>query len=482
MVENMSETVGQKLQRVRNERKLTLEQVAHATHIRLHYLQALEEDRPDTIPSEAQGRGFLRLYAGHLKLPVQPLLDAWPDQFIIEEEELPAAESEPIPPTEDASVTVTAAPAPKSVEEESATIIVKSAGISADTVPVPSATPDTSQEIFQRIGGALRQQRDSLSLSIADIENHTHIRSHYIEAMEAGQIANLPSPAQARGMLKNYAQFLSMNADAVLLEYADGLQTRRLENATPQNSASAGKTNTRTKTKSKSGNQLIPAGIRKWITPDMIVGVAAILLLVVIIVWGISQVSSAREQAAEPTAPPISEVLLADNNTELLTTPEIEEAEATRSPEEINTANPQGNSEEPGFGEGTESIPVLDNSPLQLYLVASQRAWIRVIADDEIVFEGRVVPGNAYPYSAGEKFDLLTGNGAGVKVYFNQKEIGILGEVGEVVSVSFTAAGMIIPTPQVPPTATATPVTPTPTPGPTSDAVLPTPTVTPFIP
>ena len=477
----MSETVGQRLQRTRNERKLTLEQVAHITHIRLHYLQALEEDNPDIMPSEAQGRGFLRLYAGHLNLPEQPLLDAWPDQLIIEEEALPTAESENASlPAADAPAAATLTAAPKNVAQENGEISIKSASAVADTVPVPSAAPVTSQEIFRRIGNALRQQRDSLSLSTADIENHTHIRGHYIEALETGQIAELPSPAQARGMLKNYAQFLSMNPDAVLLEYADGLQAHRLEKIVSQKTASTSKP--QSKTNSKSGKQLIPPGIRKWVTPDMIVGVSAILLLVVIIVWGISQVTAARELAVEPTAPPISEMLLAENNAILLSTPQIEEAEATRSPEEDNAANPQGNSEEPGFGEDTAAVPVLDNSPLQLYLVASQRAWVRITADNEITYEGRLVPGNAYQYSAGEKIDLLTGNGAGLKVYFNQQEIGILGVVGEVVSVSFTAAGMIIPTPQVPPTPTATPVTPTPTPGPTSDIVLPTPTVTPFIP
>ncbi len=474
----MPETVGQRLQRTRIERKLTLEQIAHTTHIRLYYLKALEEDRPEIMPSEAQGRGFLRLYAGHLGLSEQPLLDAWPDQFI-EEEPLPEAESEPdSTPSIVSPAATTPATAANSVAQESTTIPFKSAGGAADTVPIPSAVQVTSQEIFQRIGNALRQQRDSLSLSVAEIENHTHIRSHYIEALETGKIIDIPSPAQARGMLKNYAQFLSMNPNAVLLEYADGLQLRRLEKMTPQKAASTSKPQTKT----KSGRQIIPPVIRKWATPDMIVGVSAILLLVVIIVWGISQVTATRDLAAEPTAPPISEMLLAENNAILLVTPEIEEAEATRSPEEDNAANPQGNTEDPGFGEDTGAVPVLDNSPLQLYLVASQRAWVRVSADDEIVYEGRLVPGNAYPYSAGEKIDLLTGNGAGVKVYFNQQEIGILGEVGEVVSVSFTATGMIIPTPQVPPTPTATPVTPTPTPAPTSDIVLPTPTVTPFIP
>jgi cytoskeletal protein RodZ len=470
-VKNMPETVGQKLQRSRTERKLTLEQIAHTTHVRLHYLQALEEDRPEIMPSEAQGRGFLRLYAGYLGLPVKPLLDAWPDQLVAEEEIPQKTGNTPVVPSPFA---------PGSPEEENTPAHLQSAGDPADTVPVPSAARDTSPEIFQRIGNALRQQRDSLSLSIEDIENHTHIRSHYIQAMETGEIANLPSLAQARGMLKNYAQFLSMNADAVLLEYADGLQIRRLENMAPHTTSASHTPPTKTKLKLLS--QIIPPAIRKWITPDMIVRVSAIALLVVIVVWGISQVTATRELTAEPTAPPISEMLLAENLAMLSATPRVAEIEVTRSPEENNAANPQANSEAPASGEGEASIPVLDNSPLQLYLVASQRAWVRVTADEEIVYEGRLVPGNAYPYSAGEKIDLLTGNGAGIKVYFNQTEVGILGEVGEVVAVSFTAAGMIIPTPQIPPTPTATPVTPTPTPGPTSETVLPTPTVTPFIP
>lgn len=479
----MSESIGQKLRRVRTERKLTLEQVAHATHIRLHYLQALEENQPDIMPSDAQGRGFLRLYAGYLNLPVQPMLDAWPDQLIVEIEE---------PVAKDTADTAPDLPpaAPATVAQEAETLIVEDAApgpqpqeqentktrTASDTTPTSTISPPapvSSQEIFHRVGDALRQQRESLSLSLADVENHTHIRRHYLESIESGHTADLPSPAQGRGMLKNYAQFLNMNVDAVLLEYAEGLQTRRLEKAVLQKPTPANKSNT--------ASPIIPAGLKKWITPDMIVGVSAIILLVVIIVWGISQVTAARELASEPTAPPIAEVLLNDNSAELAAAPDDEAAAATRSPEESNAAIPQ-TSEALDFDEEAEAIPVLDNAPLQLYLVASQRAWIRVTTDDEISFEGRVVPGNAYSYSAAEKIDLLTGNASALKVFFNQQELGILGEVGEVVTVSFTAAGMIVPTPQIPPTPTETQIPPTSTPAPTSDAVQPTPTVTPFIP
>ncbi len=73
----MPETIGQQLQNARLARGLTIDQVARVLHIRPIYLEALEEDRRKALPSSVQGKGFLRLYADHLGLPVQPLLDAW---------------------------------------------------------------------------------------------------------------------------------------------------------------------------------------------------------------------------------------------------------------------------------------------------------------------------------------------------------------------------------------------------------------------
>ena len=35
---------------------------------------------------------------------------------------------------------------------------------------------------------------------------------------------------------------------------------------------------------------------------------------------------------------------------------------------------------------------------VQVYLTIRQRAWMRVIVDGEIQFDGRVLPGSAYPF------------------------------------------------------------------------------------
>src|SRR5574338_1649077 len=73
----MAQTIGEQLSQAREKRGLTLEQAAEETHIRVHFLQALETDQRGALPSNVQGRGFLRLYASLLELPVAPLLAAW---------------------------------------------------------------------------------------------------------------------------------------------------------------------------------------------------------------------------------------------------------------------------------------------------------------------------------------------------------------------------------------------------------------------
>jgi transcriptional regulator with XRE-family HTH domain len=62
--------LGERLQAARQEKELTLEQVAEATRIPRNYLAALEEESVDAFSSELHGRGFLRNYASFLGLDV----------------------------------------------------------------------------------------------------------------------------------------------------------------------------------------------------------------------------------------------------------------------------------------------------------------------------------------------------------------------------------------------------------------------------
>ncbi|MBI1793192.1 MAG: helix-turn-helix domain-containing protein [Chloroflexi bacterium] len=95
----MSETIGQKLGQARQQKRLSIEQVSAATRIRPHYLEALERDDLSAIPSAAQARGFLRIYADFLGLNATPMprqsnsqpIVSSPDVSIPPSTDLPAA-------------------------------------------------------------------------------------------------------------------------------------------------------------------------------------------------------------------------------------------------------------------------------------------------------------------------------------------------------------------------------------------------------
>jgi hypothetical protein len=110
-----------------------------------------------------------------------------------------------------------------------------------------------------------------------------------------------------------------------------------------------------------------------------------------------------------------------------------------------------------------------------------ERTYLRVIVDGKEAFNGRVVPGNAYPFEAKNQIEVLVGSGAAIRVVYNGRDLGLLGTFGQVVNNIYTSNE--ITTPTALPTATST-ITPTPTntlrPSPTSRfTATPVPSATP---
>lgn len=429
----MIDTIGHQLHQARQERGLTLEQVAQGTHIRLHYLQAMEAGEFERLPSPAQARGFLRSYASYLGLPPEQLL-----------------------------VYLDVAAAPELTEA------------APSSVPAPvQKEPEGGQErsFFIEIGQRLQQQRELLGLSIEDVARHTHLRDHYLRALEAGDQDALPSPVQGRGMLHNYAAFLGQDPEPLLLLFAEGLQTRL-----------AAKQAARPQPKTTRRPRRMPAALRRVISSDFLLGGIMVLSLAGFIIWGVIRITSMQsQQEPEATVPSIAEALLPESEPEISPTPTepatptefILGGEGTQT-NEVG-GDPEGLSEQ-GEEEGEEmevELPPPSGAGAQVHIIVRQRAWVRVTVDDKVEYEGRMLPGSAYTFTGVEYVEVITGNGAALQVFFNQQDLGQLGIYGEVVERVFTAAGVLAPTPTVAPTETPAPPD-TPVPDATA-AITPTP-------
>lgn len=67
-------TIGQLLSKERQQKHLSLDEVAKKTRIRLKYLQALENNRFDQLPAAVFVKGYLKTYADLLGFDSQPLI------------------------------------------------------------------------------------------------------------------------------------------------------------------------------------------------------------------------------------------------------------------------------------------------------------------------------------------------------------------------------------------------------------------------
>ena len=66
--------IGTALRQAREEQGFSLKDMQKKTNIQIDYLQSLEEERFDQLPSPFYARGFLRAYAKSLKLDAAYLL------------------------------------------------------------------------------------------------------------------------------------------------------------------------------------------------------------------------------------------------------------------------------------------------------------------------------------------------------------------------------------------------------------------------
>src|SRR5512142_162197 len=68
------------------------------------------------------------------------------------------------------------------------------------------------------IGQRLKEAREEQRLTIEKAFEATRIRVQYLQALEADDLSVMPSPVQARGYLRNYAEYLGLDVVKLLNE------------------------------------------------------------------------------------------------------------------------------------------------------------------------------------------------------------------------------------------------------------------------
>lgn len=411
---DQNRTIGEILKTAREEQGLSLEEISLLTKVRVKYLSAIEANNWDVLPSTVQQKGFVRSFARVLEIDPGPLLAQL--RSILQEDEL---------------------------------------GVDPDLPDIEDSIPTTEQHPLEEIGSILKSQRERLGFTISNVENQIFIPERYLIAIENGNLEKLPSTVQGKGMVKNYAQFLGLDPEPLLLSFADVLQKRlaRYREGIPDVKAPSS----------------LRISFKRFLASPTILWIGLVILIASISLWAGTFIFGSGTSAVEASAtiPGVSDILLPTLT--LSATPET--AIPTLSEIEVDITPAIEGEEIPADDtEATATPGITGNEKVQVQLIILQRTWVRVIVDNILAYEGRLVPGSVKLFGGELSIEVLTGNAAGVEVIYNQRDLGAMGLYGEVIDRIFTAEGIATPTPTI---------TATPTPSDTPEAsVTPTPTAT----
>lgn len=465
-IANMSESIGQQLKQIRELQGITLEDIAYKIHVRYEYLEAIEAGEAQSLLTPTQIRGFLRLYANEIGVDLEELKvkgyhlyiedESWknnstPDELLTVPDDSISTPTEPSLVQElDGEQHPDSFSSSESDGEYSGVI----------SPPFDEIEQHSSAAIFREIGQTLKSRRELISLTLDDIHQQIHVKKPFLRAIEAGDFSQLPSTVQAKGMLQNYSDFLNLDTESILLTFSEGLQLQRNEKFQVQSQ------------QKQTAKELSPVALKlkNFFTLDLLVILTLFFIFAGFVIWGINRILTVDGSTTDfEDIPDMSEVLLGPGTPTMDLFADTDEQAMVEDNDEIEEDQP-----EPQQDEQPIILPGETAGPVNIIIVPRQRTWVRITVDGEINFEGRLLAGNAYEYSGQEAIEVRTGNAGALQIFFNDEDIGTSGLLNQVIQLTFTETGLILPTPTITPTITETPeMTPTPTETPTPSPTPP---------
>ena len=241
------------------------------------------------------------------------------------------------------------------------------------------------------LGETLRKRRIDMGKTIADAEAGTRIRGRLITALENGEYSQLPNPAYVRGYIISYARWLDLEPAPLLTMY-------RAESGAVGPTASVPKR-----------ESVVPPREKAHAVPwKAAVIVAAVLLTIVLAVWG---VGALRRDEPATTIP-------------LPTQPSQTETAGTTpgaSGEQSGATSPGGSTEPTQ----TAPPPKATSFVLKVEVAPDGASWLRITVDGKTAYEGTLVSGQSKQYDVTDEATVRIGKPSVVTVYRDGTQVDV---------------------------------------------------------
>lgn len=303
---------------------------------------------------------------------------------------------------------------------------------------------------MDELGHILREARETKGLTLQEAQAETRISNRYLEALENGDYDRLPTPVHVRGFLRNYARFLGLDPQPLLDRYEYGQGNRPKKKVEPLvEQPVVGKPLKEPPTDQPffdPVNMEVDTGYGRFRDGNRSEAILRLVIIAALI--GLIYLAGQRflplltgngdgtEQLTEDIQNAVQNLLnQAEPTPALEATPDL-------SPSGVITSTSRND-----FTTGNTLPTPLPTRPLLpatmeqilLDIIITERAWMEVTIDGDVVFSGIARPGDTYQWTAEDEAKILTGNAIGVDVSINGTTLGPLGGRGQNVEETWTA-------------------------------------------
>lgn len=291
---------------------------------------------------------------------------------------------------------------------------------------------------MDELGHILREAREARGLTLAEAEAQTRINQRFLQALEMGEYAVLPTPAHTRGFLRNYARFLSLDPTPLLARYE---QSKQKQLVLPIKQAELVLPDPKALRESQPFfdpvNFEVADGRRR--NPELLSRLFIVLALVVFLaLLGNRLVALVVGDGTDPLTEGVNQVwqeLI--NNGDATATPTLLPG-AESLPGDLATGEAIQDTSRNDFTIPGQPTPFPTRPPLpatldviNLRLEIAERTWMQVTIDGDVRFSGIATRGDVFEWTAETEAKVLTGNAIGIIATLNDITLGRLGERGE---------------------------------------------------
>jgi cytoskeleton protein RodZ len=358
-------------------------------------------------------------------------------------------------------------------------------------------TLDVSQiEQLKQIASYLATQRQEKKIPLEKIAKETFIPLRLLQALESNQFERLPEPVYIRGFIRRYADSVGLDGNQV----ANGFQVEPAPLSQPavplaepryapmpapiapaapasapapvsQPATSTVRSTTPITPSSTPLSSVAPSPSSPLSPPEPIAdrvpppipyeqreirdaspgfgrylpwlgaGIAAVVVGAIAANTLVKPDPTPQAVAPSPVAPPVEPSVSPSASPSSPEALAPDAAPTTEASPSLTADSPSPNPTLPADGASPSlndaSATVSGSGPVQVDLNITDRAWVQVVTDGNVEFEGILDKGTQRTWKAKERVVVYTGNAGGVTTSLNQGEAKAIGKPGEVGERSF---------------------------------------------